>query len=955
MTNEKMLLNFSHRQTYNNTPENQVGASIQTGKRTIPIPGGAVYYVRKFGTDYLITDVTDIEDPIDVNMTFAVYANDGTLLGSRVGGGVFIDGSTVTAQGCYMVITASGGDVAVLNNILVDTDIDAGGLDFITAQETIYDGDTLTLYLSDTGSTYYDSTYQRGGGRHTPVVANTRKPFFHPYDPLNDGAWGNDDGIEIVDSETYSFPYKDDGGTWRYKLPLSVTPCYLYSTDGQNLKIKGIIGADTEREVSELFNNLTAVFFNENGTNVDVAATGYRDTWHDPYGTIANAITAATNKGVTLVIYGGVSAASGTITELVVLNAAYTIEPEYGYTPTITGAGNTISLTHINANVYGLTVTSLTAGGIYYNVLNAAGEIGNCTCKNTVTNGIRSGDRNNGLTFKYNKVFGNARGIYFSGSVGVSSENIIGNICYNNTIAGVNWEMNLNTETVVMYDNVIYNNYQGMRIVEINAGGTFVGTIENNTIYNNSNIGIYSSTVGGIAATFRNMIVYGNLADDLYRGGARPTITESNYGVNRDAPFDWNIGAGCITIDPEFCKTTGPFKLGISADSGAYRTDTSTDDMGAHFRLIEINADSIEINGIQIDGNDQFNNAIYIVDNAHHKDCIIKWCNIFDFQGIAIDLFDDALMDETISNNLIFQNGDGINLVFGGNTVNENCIYNNGNHGIYNKGLNTYNHNVIYGNQKGLNIAVTSEGVNIKNCIFNRNSLYGINSDVAVIITYCCITDAINSNVDITDVTNFIVNPLFISTASGSEDFNIKTISQESFYDSVCKDASDDTSFPDIGAYDILRSTIDNYWKKHQFDNNPLNFKWKDITKGARKFENILGSTRLWGKGYKRQFALSWNNQYATQQLREKIAYISTLFEAKENDLTEEQVKIRFNPLLDQGIETGTNGVISAKTITDITKDWNENAHKGYHVGVKFDSDTGTEEFYAGMEIDLSE
>jgi len=106
---ENILLNYQRNITYNNTALNIIGATTNQTLRTLDTISGDTAYVRKFGTHYLITDITDIEDPVDVNMTFNVYALDGTLLGSRTGGGAFVDGGVVTAQGCYLEIVANGG------------------------------------------------------------------------------------------------------------------------------------------------------------------------------------------------------------------------------------------------------------------------------------------------------------------------------------------------------------------------------------------------------------------------------------------------------------------------------------------------------------------------------------------------------------------------------------------------------------------------------------------------------------------------------------------------------------------------------------------------------------------------------------------------------------------------------------------------------------------------------
>ena len=239
MKNELILLHYLHAIDYLEEDQNAIGATTSTTLRTLPTPTGDIAYVRKFGLDYEITDVTDIEDPIDANMTFRVYALDGTLLGSRTGGGAFVDGSTVaTAQGCYMEIEASGGAVVVLATITIDTDVDAGGKTFVCAAETIQEGDTLTLYLSDTTSTYYDNNYMYGGARHTSVLNNADLPYFHPDTAIAACASANDDGVEVLDSAIYEM-----------ETTISLADFYIYASIGQTPTLTNGIGARVTREV----------------------------------------------------------------------------------------------------------------------------------------------------------------------------------------------------------------------------------------------------------------------------------------------------------------------------------------------------------------------------------------------------------------------------------------------------------------------------------------------------------------------------------------------------------------------------------------------------------------------------------------------------------------------------------------------------------------------------------
>ena len=154
--------------------------------------------------------------------------------------------------------------------------------------------------------------------------------------------------------------------------------------------------------------------------------------------------------------------------------------------------------------------------------------------------------------------------------------------------------------------------------------------------------------------------------------------------------------------------------------------------MGSHFRIIEINESTITINGFIIDGQSQYNNAIYILDTADHITTTLKWNSVYDFQGIAIDLFDDDVnTDVTISNCIVRDNGNGIKFVWGRNTVEECLIYNNSVFGIHADHTDqTFNHCIFYNNQYGIYFESNTSGISIRNSIFHLNSLYGIYSEV---------------------------------------------------------------------------------------------------------------------------------------------------------------------------------------------------------------------------------
>jgi hypothetical protein len=922
MPAEHIEINYNHRIAYNNTDLNAIGATTNLTLRTITAPAaGTTNYVRKFGADYLIKQVTDMTLTGDANMTFRVYAADGTLLGTSTNAAFTAGATLTTAQSCYLEIEANGGAVVVITPITIDTDVDAGGLAFVCAAETIADGDTLRLYLSDTSSTYYDANYMYGGARHTPAVGDSRLPYFHP--EAADTALAARTIVHVLDSATYEVSeYAISGASTIWQAALGQTPTI---TSG--------VGARVSREVSVQYNNVTAVYFNENGNDANPG------TWQEPKLTIAGAIAARVAHDI---IYGGTGAtvSGGIFSENITIAAAYLLEPDYGYIPSV----NAIQITNVGGEIYGFITTQITSG------ISLTGNIQDNTVHDFVGSGVFLGaaaietDLNGGNILR-NHIYGSSIGIQQAQNASVTGtieKNIIHDgVHAGGILAGIIMDASGGrTNSINVRNNVIYNNYEdGLYLYTHTQNLT--GNIENNTIYNNNQYGIYAEeNAGGNITTVRNNIIWNNTTFDLYLGAGAVTITESNYGTNSG----FTIGAGCITTDPEFCYTTLPYKFGISANSGAYRTDTSSDDMGAHLRCIEINNSDITINGFYIDGQEQYNNAIFIVDNAGHTGTIIKWNNIFDYQGQQIDLYGTADTDATITNNKIYNGGNAIRLAYGGNTVQENLIYNNSIFGIWTDWtIQEFIHNVFYGNQYGIYLESNSAGITIRDCIFDQNSSYGIYSEVALVITYCDILDAVNSNVNITAASNLTDNPLFVNTNEGAEDFHIKTIEGGYVSDSACKESASDGK--DIGAFDVSYSVANDYWKLYELAYNPKVMDFGNRPKGAVQFTDAEGGLDNWAKAHKRVFGLAFGqNQYTTEVLRNKLKLFSVdMMRKRENTYVDSQTifRVHFQPTT--YLESGTGTVDgTGKTIQDITQDWTENKFKGWHVGVQYTSGVGT-------------
>jgi hypothetical protein len=967
-TNEKINLNYLHQTTYSNTPDNQVGTDADqntifgTGnlQRTVPTPTGDIAYVRKFGLAHSITDLSSISDPGVANLTWTVKTADGaTTYGSRANGGAYSDGSTTGTATAIRLEASVSGATTVLPTTMSVVDTLVGTLTVNLPAESVTSVSAQVFYIARSGSSYYDSSLKYGGARHTPVLTSSAFPYFDIATAYGALAASNNDAVQILDSETYDEDLTTDNQAF------DSADTIVYAKSGVTPTITRGVGARTTREVSAVFNNANAVFFNENGSNTDTGAGGYEDTWQDPYGTIANALTAAGNKSVSYVIYGGTGAGgTGKFTENNLTLGAWTMEPEYGYMPQLTSTGNFVfnSITTATSPfVKGFVVDDCSRFLSIVNVLGAEHrfvEIHDCTIQNCTTWAIYIDDTIS-LWFYRCVVHGALTGFYYlyndnAATTPTLQLHMHNNILYNMPI-GFQTVNNPAAANTSVSGNIINNTFRDFSDAVFKFQSDVAQTmnipavIDHNTFYDVNVAFEWNEIAGTLNATgsYDNNIFH-TIGDYAITNdtGSTITINYCNFYTWVNGKWDNNVTSNNeISGDPKLCKITSPFKLGISADSPCYRAAESSEDGGARFRLIEIDAVDIIINGIKIDGNVQFFNAVFIRDSANHTGLNVKWCNVVDFNGIAIDLYDDGTnLDAVISNNLIGENGNGARLAYGGNTLEENCIYNSSVFGIHvNYNVNTFNHNVFYGGQYGVYLESSSNGNTFKNNITNNNSLYGIFSETSLVITYCCITDAVNANVDKTSTTNNTNNPLFINTDSGSENFNIKTTEGGYSYNSSCKDAAESSTFPDIGAYDITRAVINDYWQKHTFAYNPRVLDYQINSKGNTTFNSGTGTQWNWSKGRRRGFQLKWQTgQYSDETDRLKVEFLNSLYQRADKERLNEEVKVRFNPLPSQQIESGTAATVSAtgKTITETGTGWVEDEHKGYHVGIKFDSDS---------------
>jgi hypothetical protein len=939
---EKLQIDYDYLIEYLEDAQNAIGATTSTTLRTVTTHNdGNSIYVRKFGLDYLITDVTDIGDPGDPNMTYKVYALDGILLGSRTGGGAFVDGSTVsTAQGCYLEVESSAGTVTVIASITIDTDVDPGGKTFVCATESVTVGTPLRLYLSDTTSTYYDSNYKYGGARHTPDSSSSL-PYFDIATAIADPDATGYTITTVLDSEIYDEQYS-----------ISISGMILQAAEGQAPTTTSGVGARSTREVSQQYNNITAIYFNENGNDANDGS------WQTPKLTLTGAVSARGSKSV---IYGGSGAtqSGGIFTgnfSLTDATANFILESDYGYVPTFIKSSiatpSTIELDfQTSIEVRGIIVDGDDKGyGLYMDTAvyaSADRSIYDCSIINCSV-GNESGALvwgANGDTITIKRSF--ASDCYFgfeivfdngANSVIDVSDNFAASMATNSFRIGKVAEAA--TITGNFQDNVMY-------LVETNVGLSFISGISNfdvghNTFFN-LDFGVYIDSPAQYIADMDNNIFHTCANHGIFSVVEILTV-DNNCFYNNGTDYNGNVtSTNGILTDPKLCKTTMAYKLGISSDSSVYRQASDNDNCGARLRIVEITESDIEINGFFIDGQEYYHNAVYILDTVNHTGTNLKWCSVFDFQGITIDPYDnDTNTDFNISNCKIYNGGNGIKFSYGGNTVQDTLIYNNSVFGIHaNWGGNTFNHNVFFNNQYGIYFESDTSAVDFENSITHSNSLYGIFAEVAIRATSCCITDGTN-NVDVSDVNNFTDDPLFVNEVLGSEDFNIKTRFGTYSVDSPCFLTADDGR--DIGAYDVDRSIDEEGWKKYTLESNPSNMNDMLNAIDQVRFGGALGSRSLWAKAHKMRFPLEWDeNHYSTEQQKDKIRYISMLIPTRENGKTKSDCQLRLRLVPTVHLEDGTSATVDAtnKTLTDSTKDWTENKYKGFNVGVIFASGSG--------------
>ena len=216
--NDNALIHYNRTREYTITPINMVGATTDTTARTITTPAsGTTNYVRKFGNPYLVEDITgdtygatrssagngwkfEFRGVSTDTLLYTIEDTDGSVTAT--------DGSSVaTAEAVKIVLSWVKGTMAVTDGTSIDITT-TGNPDAYNSLTVLLPGENLTagtydinLYVSDAGSTYYDSEYKHGGYRHTPAVGDDQFTYFSVQDAYT--ALASRSIAHVLDSELY--------------------------------------------------------------------------------------------------------------------------------------------------------------------------------------------------------------------------------------------------------------------------------------------------------------------------------------------------------------------------------------------------------------------------------------------------------------------------------------------------------------------------------------------------------------------------------------------------------------------------------------------------------------------------------------------------------------------------------------------------------------------------------
>lgn len=917
---DKIRLDYSNTTDYSAVGSNVVGASTSTTLRTVTTHDDTnCRYVRKFGDAYLIKQVTDIEDPVDADMKFWVYALDGTLLGSRVGGGAFVAGTTLsTAQASYLKVTATGA-CTMLTTVLIDTDVDTGGIDFVCPAEVLTNGMSINLYLSSTTSTYYDEDLIYGGARHTPDGTEAL-PYFKIQTAL-DACDSYFPICTVLDSAIYDEEITIDGA-WTLQSALGQTPTITCG-----------IGARVTRDVQHDGNNLDTAYVSKLGN--DSTGTG---TWALPYLTISKAVTDIGTR-----TYINIKDSGTYIENLTVEN----IEPIYGALPSLVGystgtgfiAGLTIDSIGFDYSIYSDTDNFKAHDNIIFTT-EAYDPGGNVRLAGITVKGVIDVKRNiiKGTSSLATGTAGIQIALTSSGSV---EKNIISN-CLSGIVCLLQIDGDTGNNSTIIKNNTTYNCSTGVGIGSTQIGSTATTQILNNTYFNCLNgisIGSGSMTFSG---TIKNCICWGSTGLDGnadIRSSQNITVSYMNYLYKTV-----NVTANnSITTDPLFIDTTEN-NFALKVTSGAYKTGDDTGDMGSSIGCVLISASDAIINGFIIDGQNKYNYGIYKTGSTDYTGLIVKWNDVINCLGVGIDDYGSVATNGTIINNDVNNNGNGVLLRQNTTSFDYNIIHNNIIYGVYSDNVMTsFNHNTIFSNGiAGLYIPLTSIYLRVKNSIFYGNGAYGINSLVYCAVKNSCINDYVSSLVDYLPSSNANItdNPLFVNENEGEEDFHLKSVARGYLFNSPCLNLADDGY--DMGAYIETLTVTGGGWKTYQLDNEPASLNIETALKEGNTSISNFGDMFLRGRNFKMVFPMIWNPDSATTATQsKKIRYFQTLIPTIKNELKRLDTLFRIWFLPETHLETGTGTIDGTlKTILNNSASWVENEWNGFWVGVKHNTVT---------------
>jgi hypothetical protein len=947
---DKLSILYNKTVTYDQNLLQQVGTDKDytdlTGETPLRVPEthseSNCLYVRKYGVPYEIKSVTDITDPVDTDMTFGVYALDGTLLGSRVGGGAFTAGTALTtAQACYLKITAAA-DVDVLSSITIDTDIDVSGLAFTCETETVLSGKTLNLYLAENGDTYYDSDLKYGG-KQTAQDGSLLYPYDNPktaYEAL-DGSLTTI--VTILDSETYIL---------HGELDMDIDSSVLQSAAGETPTIKRVIGATTGRKASQQYNNTTAIYFNENGNDSNAG------TWQEPFKTPAAAITARSTENI---VYGGSGAGNGTVTSSSFIITDFNLETDHEYYCTLNAIFQITGACIISGFILQYK-TSASRDTYVINIDDLSFNVYIKYCSYTHEDYYAIASLLSGHYDPFIKITGD------TGSDGyLHMENISGKNCF--TICSLEQTNTINVSAKFCYfDNnedyfkstsssycdtvYIANSYFGEPAIYANGAITFYmqseGYFTMLNCYHSTNTAIDINDGGSTNETIyiKNCIFDSSRNIFLYNGAAAEGITNcvlynvsSITGFTETGTIDENprlyINYVGVNSLPGIC-----FKYSIP---GAYKGGDDGQDCGCLWRIIKINEDNIKINGIIFDS---FSQAIeQSGDFDGHE---IKNNKFVSQTGYSVDIFSSTDTDSNIINNIYKNTRCGIYLAQGGNDIIYSLFHTIGLISLAFDYNNITHHNTFFNCLVGVYVHANSTSAICQDSIFNGNTEFDIDSNTLTFnLTYSLYDGIIGDNV--TALLCYTSPPLFIDTSI--DDFRLSSIANGQKINSPGLGKASDGS--DIGAYSGEYIITDYTFTKFQASIQPDAFSESIEAKGHVSLEDITGGLNNYAKAHKRIFTIGWSaDMYSIEAQRKELEYIISQIPTAENNLPLDNDKLKLLFLPDSHIVESTGAIsTSAKTITDSTATYKPNELKGFWADIcRYHSDTyGTADNYTSV------